>query len=670
MSNSPETNRQRSRPIRLMLIEDDPVFRLGLVTALEQVPTIRVVFEADTSASALRVLQDWLAGRPMGAGEEGGESLAPDLVLLSLELGQYRTGQTTGLALCQQIKTLHPQLPLLLLSTRPDPLQLATALQAGVEGFCPKGTEIAELVTAIRQVATGRPYWNRAMQTITQALQSTTSVGAAVPGGRLTPTASSPLTDTPSPSAISEPAPSETATPLAVLRRNLRVSGIQQIESAIALLEAQLQHPNLTLLEELVLTGRRRELRAARWLVNRLLAPPQPATGTPSSLPSAVPVVPGPAQGVAPTQTELSQGPAFEPSGSMITAPPITAEPTEGTVPSSSLPLTTPSPAALRSLRAALFDITAARLQTSLRNLTEVPLEIDILKEEKKRELLYTILRQLEDTLEDLRASQVSPEQLEEKSMAILLDLWQDATTDFFGKYFTIPVNNQPIEIVNFLLLDADIVQAGILDKIPLVPEFLTHLLFQTPLTIDDDSYAVGTVEAMARMEILLQNLAIQIGNAVMQPLLNRFGNIETIKRSFYDKRLLSTREIERFRNNLSWRYRMERYFSEPKAIFESRYYLFALTEGGISRTSIYAPRNQELAELSGISLAVTLALEARDAIAPRFRSAISFLGSGVVYLLTEVVGRGIGLIGRGIVKGIGNALQDTKFSRNSERSR
>ncbi|MGA7937217.1 MAG: DUF3685 domain-containing protein [Kovacikia sp.] len=241
--------------------------------------------------------------------------------------------------------------------------------------------------------------------------------------------------------------------------------------------------------------------------------------------------------------------------------------------------------------------------------------------------------------------------------------------TSLTGPFTSLNGTNQ-VEMVEILLQDGALVQTEILNRIPLVPEFLAHLLFQAPLTIDDDSYPVGSVEAMIRMEILLHNLAIQVGNAVMQPLLNRFGNVEVIKRSFYDKRLLSTREIERFRNNLSWRYRLDRLFTEPTAIFESRFNLFAFQDGGIAKASIYAPRNQELGQLSGIPLAVTLVLEVRDAISPRLRSAIAFLGSGVVYVLTDVVGRGIGLIGRGIVKGIGNAFQDYRFNRNGERSR
>ncbi|PMB02802.1 regulator, partial [Fischerella thermalis CCMEE 5328] len=127
------------------------------------------------------------------------------------------------------------------------------------------------------------------------------------------------------------------------------------------------------------------------------------------------------------------------------------------------------------------------------------------------------------------------------------------------------------------------------------------------------------------------------------------------IKQNFYDRKLISTREIERFRNSLSWKYRIKNLVTEPKAIFESRYDLFVFAPRGIAKTSIYAPRRQELAELSGIRLLVTLGLEFGDAIAPRLQSLLSFLGSGVVFVLTKIVGRGLGLIVRGILQGIGS---------------
>jgi Protein of unknown function (DUF3685) len=312
-----------------------------------------------------------------------------------------------------------------------------------------------------------------------------------------------------------------------------------------------------------------------------------------------------------------------------------------------------------RTLQSMLLEGLLAKLQTNLQNKTETPLEIDILRDDRKRELLYLTLRKLEEVLSELRFAQVPPDQFAEKRSPILLDLWQAVLTDFLGKYYTLSIEGNTVEVVDTLLQEAETVQTSILSKIPLVEELLTHLLFLTPLMVDGRAYVAGNPEAMFRAELVLDNLVLQVANAVMQPLLNRFADVETIKQNFYDRFLLSSREIERFRNNLSWKYRLARLVGEPKDIFESQYRLYTFQGQGIKTTSIYAPRRQELEHLSGLQLAVTLALETRDAIAPRIRSTLSIIGSSVIYVLTDVVGRGIGLIGRGILKGLGNAWQD-----------
>ncbi|MDY6896454.1 MAG: DUF3685 domain-containing protein, partial [Cyanobacteriota bacterium] len=46
-------------------------------------------------------------------------------------------------------------------------------------------------------------------------------------------------------------------------------------------------------------------------------------------------------------------------------------------------------------------------------------------------------------------------------------------------------------------------------------------------------------------------------------------------------------------------------------------------------------------------------------------QSLVSFLGNGVVFVLTKVVGRGVGLVVRGVLQGIGNAsLPERKRNR------
>ena len=567
------------RLTHILLIDDDSIFRLGLRTALEAFPDLQIVAQADTSITALDILSE--------------SENAIDLVILELSIG--RNPNQSGLTLCQRLKTNYPYLPILLLTAESEPSLLMAAKAFGVEGYCAKGCEIAAIVQAIRQLMTGESYWPSDLPEL------------------ITP--------------VRPPS----------WHHKMRSQGLRQIEEALTQVTQELQNLNLSNLDWLFWSGRRRELLAARWVVNQLL-------------PTDVIVV---EHGLS---AEDQNAPSRLPSNRVTRQLPAASM---GNLPLSQIAQpSTP------------FEVTLAKLQSSLSNLSGVVLEIDILQAEKKRDLLYIVLQKFEEILAELRFSQVTLEQLPQKRSQILQDLWQLSITEFFGKYYTLPVGNDEFEVVKVMLGDTVIVQDAILDKIPLVVELLAHQLFQTPLMIDNVSYPAQTPEALARLEMIIQNLMIQVANGVIQPLLNEFADIETIKQSFYDRSLISTREITRFRNNLSWRYRRFQLLLEPRAIFESRYDLFVLSDTGIKQTSIYAPRRQELEQLRGIAFAVTLAYETRDAIAPRLRGAISWIGQGVVYVLTQVLGKSIGLVVRGVIQGIGSSLQETRFGKNSERDK
>ena len=614
-----ESNSGGDRVVRfthILLIDDDPIFRLGLRSALEAFPDFQVVAEADTGTEALELL-----GRLVGEN-------AVDLAVLELALGrshpneqkvessniQPSTPFLSGLQLCQQLKAEYPNLPVLLLSAESEPLLLMSAKESGVEGYCAKGSAIAKIVQAMRQLMSGQSYWQILPQ---------------------------------------EPLARASSVRPPRWHHQLRQSGLQQIEDALVLVTQQLQNPKLSNLDWLFWSGRRRELLAARWVVNQLL-------------PTDVIVVePEQArEGEGEQRRNLTSRPL-----SSKTPIPNPQSSISGQMPSALSPAPT-SQLSRMPPQTPVFEVTLGKLQSGLSNLTGVVLEIDILATEKRWDLLSIVLHKFEDILDELRFSQVTLEQLPQKRSLVLQDLWQVSLRDFFGKYYTLPVDNNEFEVVIVFQQNVVLVQASILDKIPLVVELLAHQLFETPLIIDNVSYPARTPEAMAQAEILLHHLIIQVANAVIQPLLNEFADIETIKQSFYDRRLISSREIARFRNNLSWRYRLSQLLLEPQAIFDSRYDLFVLSDTGIKQTSIYSPRRQELEQLRGIRLAVTLAYETRDAIAPRLRAAIRWAGSGVVYILTQVLGKSIGLIVRGVIQGIGSTLQETRFGKNGERGK
>lgn len=607
--------------MKLLLIDDDPIFRIGLAALCAQFPDLQVVAEAQDGAEALQLLGERLPQEKADSIEPAPTSaptpphLGADLAILELASGGKAADNLSGLALCQHLNAHYPQVPVLLLTSVTEPALLKAAQQAGVKGYCPKGTAPADLIAAIRQVARGQTYWGQVPALRRKQSPLNTQLSAIHP--------------------------------LALLRRNLQKSGLRHIEAAIAGVSAELQNPALSVLDRAVLSGRRRELRAARWLVNNLLAAPD-AQPAPVTLPQKQKDSSLPAKMWE--ESEQSSLGAGEAGGLPVRSP-------AGEI-------------SFRALQSQLFEASLAKLDSNLPNLTDFALEIDILRAEKKRELLSTVLRQLQEILDELRFSQVQLPQLSEKRSAIVLDLWQMATVEFFGKYYTLLAGNREIEVVPVLLQDAEIVGKEILDKIPLLVELFSHLLFQTPLRLDSAAYRAGSPEAMLRAEFLLHNLVIQVANAVVQPLLNHFPDLEEIKQGFYDRRWLSTRSIEKFRNNLSWKYRLEKYIGEPSAIFESRYRLLVLDYRGIAKIDIYAPRRQELGQLKGVRLAVTLALESRDAVAPRLRETVSFLGTGVVYVLTQVIGRGIGLIARGVLQGMGSSWQESKFGKNGPRQK
>jgi hypothetical protein len=308
-----------------------------------------------------------------------------------------------------------------------------------------------------------------------------------------------------------------------------------------------------------------------------------------------------------------------------------------------------------------LFDRLSPKLASSLLNLTPVPLEIDALNIPRRRELLILVLQTLGDRLTELRHSQVTPEQLRQRQEQILKDLWQESLTRFFGQYTLLQRDGQSLPLVPTLLQNQDTVYTFILAKIPHWLTVLEALLFQEPVLVDGCPYRCSSPEALQRLEILLENVMIHIANGIMQALLNECANVESIKQTFFNPRLLSTRQIEQFRNDLSWKYRIFQSFEEPRNIYESRHILFILEPDGIHRRMIYAPRQGELNRLTPWQQTFTLGLEFRDAVAPRLHTLTGWLGEGLVYLLTQVIGQGLGLIGRGIIQGLGSVWENRR---------
>ena len=646
-------------PLRLMLVDEDPVFRMGLRIWLEQTAGYRVVAEASQAGDALAILARRLGQTWSETDDNQPPNLAPDLnpnpdpdlaidlVILDLGLGMGSPGQIPGLQLCGDIKTRYPSLPVLVLSAQGEPVLAAAAQQLGADGFGLRSMPVQELSDWIAHLT-------RRRSPQSPGSLSPIKPSPTVPDFGQPPRMVERVGAEPNPSPTGSPMDAGSPRPWAALRRGMRISALQQIEAMMAAIEADQRRGRPDLWTEAVMAGRYRELRAARWLMTQLLATPRLDPSPQARTPNADRwdtwngerwEIAQPGAGRSRPSQATGDPPPPRRSGALVSEPANPSDLVRGDLPT------------------LVFEQVFRTFQGCLDNTSKIPQETDILREDKKRELLYLTLRKFEDAVEAMGQANLPPGQLAEQSSLLLRDVWAATLTDFFGRYYTLQVINLEQPVVPTLMAEAEVVQRSILSHIPLVPDLLGHLVFQDALMIDGIPYLSTTPQALGHSQRLLENLLLQVANGVIQPLLNCFADVELLKKTLYQRRLMSSRDIERFRNDLSWRYRWDGLINDPKAIFESQYRLWHFTERGIQTQMIYAPRRDELDSLSGLQRLVTLTIEARDAVAPRFRSAISFVGSGVVYVLTDVIGRGIGLIGKGVLRGVGNAWRDPRRS-------
>lgn len=138
MSASPEAR----PPIRVLLIDDSPIIRLGLRSALEDYPDIVIVGEAGTVADGTAAIAQ----------------LKPDVVLLDLHLPDK-----SGLIACREFMRARPQLKILVLTSSSNERHVQEALSAGARGYLLKDNDGAALANGLRTVANGQPVLDPSM---------------------------------------------------------------------------------------------------------------------------------------------------------------------------------------------------------------------------------------------------------------------------------------------------------------------------------------------------------------------------------------------------------------------------------------------------------------------------------------------------------------------------
>ena len=273
------------------------------------------------------------------------------------------------------------------------------------------------------------------------------------------------------------------------------------------------------------------------------------------------------------------------------------------------------------------------------------------------------LLRQLLDHM-GLALRQVRREGLRGEA---LLERWRDLQEEIMlhglqelgGAYLRIPRNGALVSVSEQLLAMTlpGPVTLNLASRATVEP-MLAALVRAEPVLLDGRLLAPDTPAALLHLELLLSDWLLRMGSALAGLVLEEASQWPELRRFLLRRDLLPTRQLERLRNHINSRERYEQLILEPLRIYESRRDLLLLQADGVVTRTLVDPRDQELAQLEPLQRMVTLSLELRDALGPQLRVLSQRLGDLLVTVLTQIIGRGIGLIARGVLLGLGRTLQ------------
>jgi DNA-binding NarL/FixJ family response regulator len=123
--------------ISIVVVDDHPLFRHGVVTSLNAEPGFRVAAETSSGEEALALAQ----------------SLLPDVVLLDVSMPGW-----DGITTAEKISAACPATTIVMLTVSDDKDRLLAALKVGARGYVLKGVSGKELAQVVRSAVAGEVY--------------------------------------------------------------------------------------------------------------------------------------------------------------------------------------------------------------------------------------------------------------------------------------------------------------------------------------------------------------------------------------------------------------------------------------------------------------------------------------------------------------------------------
>ncbi|HEY4368871.1 MAG TPA: response regulator transcription factor [Steroidobacteraceae bacterium] len=152
--------------MKLLIVDDHPVFRDGLAALLRQAAEHTIILQAPECATALAIADE----------HEDLDAVFVDLMM---------PGMSGDLAV-REFGKRRPELPVVVLSSSESPSDVRRALNAGALGYIPKSADPQTLLSALQLVLTGNIYVPPLLARATKPANTESGEGAEVHLGQLT----------------------------------------------------------------------------------------------------------------------------------------------------------------------------------------------------------------------------------------------------------------------------------------------------------------------------------------------------------------------------------------------------------------------------------------------------------------------------------------------------
>jgi two-component system, NarL family, response regulator LiaR len=133
------TDKTRSEPITLLLVDDHNVVRIGLKAYFDSLPDLRVIGEAASGEEAVRLA----------------EKIHPDVVLMDLIMPGM-----DGVEATRQVKKVSPSTQVIVLTSYHEDEHIFPAIRAGALSYILKDVDPDDLAEAVRKAYTGQAILN------------------------------------------------------------------------------------------------------------------------------------------------------------------------------------------------------------------------------------------------------------------------------------------------------------------------------------------------------------------------------------------------------------------------------------------------------------------------------------------------------------------------------